>query len=252
MGFLIFINLYNFKSIYSIPASIISLLSRIKANLTQAINKYWPTHPKLPGFISKTLDQVNDTTNSLVEATPVLKDAAHMIAKEVKTDSSEMASRFTSIRKLYNDYVQSWFYTPSFYESSYSFFTDWKTYVGGLILIGIIWFFFGGMISNSFASTGPSTPSRGGRGGSHALDTPGGIEHPTMSEGFMQGFYKLFSDFVSNLPFVNNRTGGNRPRPHSDSDMPNMPTPPDDSPVTGSIISRLKGAYWVGFITILM
>lgn len=161
LGFLIFINLYNFKNIYSIPASVASYLKLLRDNFYEALNKYYPSHPHLPKELNNSIHDISDKVSNTIDHTPVIKEVVHKIVEETNKADKIVETKFESLRKLYSNYVQSWFWNPTDEVSnSYSLFTDWKFYFGLVVVLGISYYFYGDTIKSKFSHSTPFDPAK--------------------------------------------------------------------------------------------
>nr|YP_009493185.1 hypothetical protein [Ganoderma calidophilum]AWJ63980.1 hypothetical protein [Ganoderma calidophilum] len=182
LGPLIFINLYSYKGLSSIPASMLAFLSLLKKEFNEAIDRYFPNHPhfSLPGTFSKTMDNINHTVSDVIHHSPVATDIAYNIAKEVKKVEHFSESKFESLRKLYSQYKPSWDWFPFFKaEETYSLFSDWKFYLGMLFLLGVGYWFFGESIRSGISNGLPSNPFK--RDDDHGR--PGNFQTPQRASG---------------------------------------------------------------------
>nr|WVH37926.1 hypothetical protein [Dichomitus squalens] len=217
----------------------------------EALNKYWPNHPHFPKNVSDTLHEISDEVSNVVDKTPALKN----ISNEIKSVEPAIESKFSSLRKLYNTYVESWFYNPVSDSSNYSIFTDWKTYLSVIIIIGIMWYFFGESISSKFRNSSPFNPIKKdddfGRPGPSSTGLDANIQQPEpFGSGFKQKFYNLYHDFISNLPFVKKqKTHTSRDdRELQASDFPSTPVEQPLELEEVSVIARGKMSSVVNYL----
>ena len=151
LGFLLFINLYDFKNIYSIPSSIITFFKLLKDNFNHALDKYFPQHPHLPKSVKSSINDAGKTLYHSLDDTP-MADVVHKISDNVLQAEHVVEGRFTSLRKIYSNYVNSWFSPISQSTDNYNILTDWKLYVGIIIFSGFCYFFMPWLYNSFFGS----------------------------------------------------------------------------------------------------
>nr|YP_009493116.1 hypothetical protein [Ganoderma leucocontextum]AWJ63911.1 hypothetical protein [Ganoderma leucocontextum] len=253
LGFLIFINLYNFKGIYSIPASMVSFMNLIKKEFVEALDKYFPNHPHVPGGISKPLSKLSHSMSDVIEHSPVVKDVVHKIADEANKVEHASEGKFESLRKIYSQYKPTWdwFWKPAEDASSYSLFSDWKLYIGMVILFGLTYWFFGESIKDRFSNSqsfnpwkrdddygrpaNPQTPPRADTD----VDLEGGHIQTPGSEFRRTWPSRMYELLQERFPWKKGTVTRDNPNLQQ-SDLPSAPT---DQPVASSSTGRY-GSQW--------
>ena len=223
LGFLIFLNVFDFKnfSFYSIPSSIISFLHLLKSNFEEVMDKYYPNHPHIPENVKTTFNDSVEKISEVIHDNPSVSGVIDKIHNEVDKNNTEVDGKFSSLRKLYSDYVNKWFTTtptnetPEIITDHYNLFTDWKFYVGAVIIAGVLYFVVASIISHFRGNNSDfNTPLRGSNPN---LDTPGNVYHPeTPSKTFFSNYWERFYNFVK-------KVSGNDGNSISPSDFPDAP-----------------------------
>ena len=185
LGFLVLINLDKFKTLKDLPEVISVYYKVLRNNIYQAINKFWPTHPSIPQEISKSIKELD----SSVASHKVYKEEVHSPIVET------LEQPFYSLRKLYNKYTPaSWkdFIDSTFNyntHNDYSVFTDWKFYIGCVLLQGLLYV----LVPFAYSKWQSSSLSH-----KKDLDAPGAAE--AISEDIIPvRFFKSFYRFISSI-----------------------------------------------------
>ena len=119
--------------------------------LFHALDKYFPQHPHLPKSVKSSINDAGKTLYHSLDDTP-MADVVHKISDNVVQAEHVVEGRFTSLRKIYSNYVNSWFSPISQSTDNYNILTDWKLYVGIIIFSGFCYFFMPWLYNSFFGS----------------------------------------------------------------------------------------------------
>lgn len=212
LGFLILINMKSFTGFFDITNGIKTFFILLRDNYYNALNKFWPTHPKVPSNVQQTIHKISDK----IDNTPIIKKA------EQQVDNA-----YFSLRDLYRNPPQpiEWFKKHVLNQTDdYSIFTDWKFYLGFILIAGLLY------VAVPFLYHKYQTPSLNHKKDDDA-PTDAAFDHETP---LPLNFFKRFYRFIANIVTKNDPKAKTLPKT-PERVFPDAPT---DTPV-----SNRKGFY---------
>ena len=65
----------SFTGFFDITNGIKTFFILLRDNYYNALNKFWPTHPKVPSNVNQTIHKITDK----IDSTPIVKKAEHAV-----------------------------------------------------------------------------------------------------------------------------------------------------------------------------